>query len=224
MGFIYDLERHNDSCWHDRDLYNRFKASIAGGINQIKAFNNSYSIYNTAGIWMMYTSLPLGGGDEVEMYRQHLLMSLSEYWDGYQWQLYRGNAVDPASDPDSTNIYERMLSSVQYLGPKKTIPLFGMTGVGDYGPNNCSNTSPGTAQCNFQGVVRDCRLARALGIKEVSFFTLCDAGVYNGVYYPSMFEAYGQDFLDKLDASVNDRRSGITGNKSPTTFHYWLVP
>jgi len=41
-------------------------------------------------------------------------------------------------------------------------------------------------------VIKDCRLARSLGISEVGFYTLCDAGTWEGVYYPSMFEAYGQ--------------------------------
>ncbi|MHA1849075.1 MAG: hypothetical protein ACTSXU_15635, partial [Promethearchaeota archaeon] len=121
-------------------------------------------------------------------------------WDHYAWQLYRGNAVDPATDPQSTDIFERILTSVQFLGAKKTTPILGMTGVGDYGPNNCS-LSPG--KCNFAGVIKDCKIARALGLEEIQFFTLTKAGTINQAYYPSMFEAYGNNFLDVLNESVN---------------------
>lgn len=197
IGFVFDLERHNDTCSHDACLLQQSYDALQQCIGAIKLVNSSYRIDNTGGIWMMFDKLPLGGS--FELYKQHTLMSVTQ-WDGYQWQLYRGNAVDPASDPDSTDIFERMLSSVQYLGAEHTVPLFGMTGVGDYGPNNCTIDE---ISCNFAGVLKDCQLARGLGITEVSFFTLCDAGIYNGVYYPSMFEAYGEDFLDTLNQSVN---------------------
>ncbi len=203
IGFIFDLERHNDTCWHDEMEWKLLVDGLHRCFTAIKGFNASYRIDNTAGIWMMFSHMPLGGGDLVEVYKQHALMSLQDNWTGYQWQLYRGNAVDPASDPDSTNIYERMLSSVRFLGAEMTVPLFGMTGVGDYGANNCSLDSPASPPCNFAGVIKDCRLARSLGITSIGFFTLCDAGVYERVYYPSMFEAYGDDFLDVLNESVN---------------------
>jgi len=195
IGFNYDLERHNDTCWHDKNLLERARTNLQESIRLIREFNSSYRIDNTGGIWMMFDNLPLGGN--FELYKQHALMSVTG-WDHYAWQLYRGNAVDPASDLDSSDITERMMSSVAYLGENHTIPLFGMNGVGDYGPNNCAQ---GT--CNFQGIIKDCQIARGLGVREVQFYTLCTAGIYQNVYYPSMFEAYGSKFLDVLNASVN---------------------
>lgn len=220
IGFVFDLERHNDTCDHDVVLLQQSYDLLQQCIGAIRLVNSSYRIDNTGGIWVMFDKLPLGGS--FALYKQHTLMSVTQ-WNGYQWQLYRGNAVDPASDPFSTDIYERMLSSVQYLGNEHTIPLFGMTGVGDYGPNNC--TVDGIS-CNFAGVIKDCQLARSLGISEVSFFTLCDAGVYSGVYYPSMFEAYGDDFLDVLNQSVNRLSAPlelvIPGNTAfRSTVGYW---
>jgi hypothetical protein len=226
IGFVYDMERHNDTCWHDAAKWQELQASMARCIANIKAQNASYRIDNTAGIWMLYTSYPLGGGDRTEVLFQHALMSLAGTigWTGYQWQLYRGNAVSQASDPDSTNMYERMLTSVRGVGAEKTVPLFGMTGVGDYGPNNCSVDG---VECNFAGVIKDCRLARSLGITEVGFYTLCDAGTWDEVYYPSMFEAYGSDFLDVLNASVNGLSEAmiidVPGNTAfrTTAGYYW---
>lgn len=220
IGFVYDLERHNDTCSHDATLLQQSYDLLQQCIGAIKLVNSSYRIDNTGGIWMMFDKLPLGGS--FELYKQHTLMAVTQ-WDGYQWQLYRGNAVDPASDPYSTDIFERMLSSVEYLGTEHTIPLFGMTGVGDYGPNNCTVDG---LDCNFAGVIKDCQIARALGISEVSFFTLCDAGINSGVYYPSMFEAYGEDFLDILNQSVNGLSAPlelvIPGNIAfKSTVGYW---
>jgi hypothetical protein len=226
IGFVFDLERHNDTCWHDAGKWLEFQASMARYIAAIRAQNASYRIDNTAGIWMLYTHYPLGGGDETEVLFQHALMSLAGTagWTGYQWQLYRGNAASPASDPDSTNMYERMLTSVRGVGADKTVPLFGMTGVGDYGPNNCTVDG---VPCNFAGVIKDCRLARSLGIAEVGFYTLCDAGTWEGVYYPSMFEAYGANFLDVLNASVSGLDEAmvidVPGNTAfrTTAGYYW---
>ncbi|HME56183.1 MAG TPA: hypothetical protein VKM55_28530 [Candidatus Lokiarchaeia archaeon] len=201
IGFVYDLERCNNTCWHDATKWQQFQASMARCFTAIRAWNASYRIDNTDGIWMMYTPLPFAGGDATEILFQHALMSLDSTarWTSYEWQLYRGNA-NGQSDPDSTNTYERMLSSVRGVGVNKTVPLFGMTGVGDYGPNNCSVNG---ITCNFAGVIKDCRLARSLGIREVGFYTLCNASTYQGVYYPDMFQAYGQRFLDVLDLMVN---------------------
>ncbi|MBN2153436.1 MAG: hypothetical protein JW839_18420 [Candidatus Lokiarchaeota archaeon] len=226
VGFVFDLERHNDTCWHDAARWQELQESMARCIASIKAQNAGYRIENTAGIWMLYSHYPLGGGDRTEVLFQHALMSLAGTadWDGYQWQLYRGNAVSPASDPDSTNMYERMLSSVRGVGADKTVPLFGMTGVGDYGPNNCSVDG---LPCNLAGVVKDCRLARSLGIGEVGFYTLDSAGTWEGVYYPSMFEAYGADFLDVLNASVSGLDEpmviDVPGNTAfqTTAGYYW---
>jgi hypothetical protein len=226
IGFVYDLERCNDTCWHDAAKWQSFQESMARCFAAIRAWNASYRIDNTGGIWMMNTPLPFAGGEATEVLFQHPLMSLepTAQWTGYQWQLYRGNAVSPASDSDSTNMYERMLSSVRGVGAEKTVPLFGMTGVGDYGPNNCSVNG---ITCNFAGVVKDCRLARALGIHEVGFYTLCKIGTYQGVYYPSMFEAYGAHFLDVLDLTVNGLDEAmiidVPGNNvlHTTIGYYW---
>jgi hypothetical protein len=198
IGFNFDIERENDTCAHDAAQLTIARTNLAEAIALIKDHHPEYRIDNTDGIWMMFEGLPFA--NSFELYKQHALMSI-EGWDHYAWQLYRGNAVDPASDPDSTDIYERIASSVALLGANATIPLFGMTGVGDYGPNNCSLA--GGSGCNFAGVIRDCRIARSLGVSQVQFYTLTSAGTYQGVYYPSMFEAYGEDFLDVLNASVN---------------------
>jgi len=197
IGFSFDLERQNDTCAHSKVLLNLAIDNLKKSIQIIRTSHPGYRIDVTGGIWMMFDKLPLGGS--FELYKQHALMSITD-WDFYAWQLYRGNAVDPQSDPNSTDIFERIYSSVKFLGANKTTPIFGMTGVGDYGPNNCSLNN---ISCNFQGLIRDCKIARALGVKEVQFYTLCDAGVYKNVYYPSMFEAYGEDFLDVLNESVN---------------------
>nr|MDO8114615.1 hypothetical protein [Candidatus Sigynarchaeota archaeon] len=226
VGFVFDLERCNDTCWQDAVKWQDFQASMERCFSAIRAANASYRIDNTAGIWMMYSHVPLGGGNQTEILFQHAVMSLdaTANWSGYQWQLYRGNANTPASDPDSTNMYERMLSSVRGVGASKTVPLFGMTGVGDYGPNNCTVDA---VPCNFAGVVKDCRLARSLGITEVGFYTLCDAGVWESVYYPNMFEAYGNTFLDVLNASVNGLNESmvidVPGNTAfrTTIGYYW---
>ncbi|NMC04801.1 MAG: hypothetical protein GYA24_06300, partial [Candidatus Lokiarchaeota archaeon] len=226
LGFVFDLERLNDTCWHDVAKWQEFQASMSRCASAIKAQNASYRIDNTAGIWMLFSHYPLGGGARTEILFQHALMSLSSTmgWNGYQWQLYRGNAVSPASDPDSTNMYERIFTSVRGVGASKTVPLFGMTGVGDYGPNNCSVDG---VPCNFAGVIKDCRLARSLGITEVGFYTLCDAVTWEGVYYPSMFEAYGGNFLDVLNASVNGLDEpmviDLPGNTAfrTTAGYYW---
>jgi hypothetical protein len=226
IGFVYDLERHNDTCWHDAAKWQELQSSMAWCVAAIRAQNASYRVDNTAGIWMLYSHYPLGGGDRTEVLFQHALMSLAGTtgWDGYQWQLYRGNAVSPASDLDSTNMYERMLTSVRGVGAGKTVPLFGMTGVGDYGPNNCTVDG---LPCNFAGVIKDCRLARSLGIAEVGFYTLCDAGTWEGIYYPSMFEAYGANFLDVLNASVSGLDEAmiidVPGNTAfrTTAGYYW---
>ncbi|MHA1371237.1 MAG: hypothetical protein ACTSRA_16160, partial [Promethearchaeota archaeon] len=203
FGFNWDTERHNDTCAHDAYLLEMHRESIMESITKVKAFNSSYRIDNTAGIWMMFDNLSMGGS--FELYKQHAMMSIP--WETYGWQLYRGNAVDLASDPESADIYDRILSSINYVGANRTIPYFGMTGVGDYGPNNCTVES-GVGSCNFAGVIKDCRICRALGVEEVCFFTLSNAGVidiegYGGCYYPSMWEAYGEDFLDVLNESVN---------------------
>jgi hypothetical protein len=197
IGFSFDLERYNDTCAHNSVLLQQAKDDLIKSIQLIRTNNSLFRIDNTGGIWMMYDQLPLGGS--FELYKQHALMSVPG-WDYYAWQLYRGNAVDPESDPESSDIYERIWSSVQFLGANKTIPLFGMTGVGDYGPNNCSMNN---ITCNFAGVIKDCKIARGLGVLEVQFYTLCDAGVYQNVNYPSMFDAYGDNFLDILNSSVN---------------------
>lgn len=195
IGFSYDLERNNDTGWHNATLLQAAQMNLQESIQMIQTFNPHYRIDVTGGIWMLFDELPLGGN--YELYYQHALMSVKG-WDNYDWQLYRGNAISPASDPESSDITERIMSSVAYLGANHTIPLFGMTGVGDYGPNNCS-----CGQCNFQGVIRDCQIARGLGVREVQFYTLSFAGVVQNVYYPSMFTAYGNDFLDVLNSSVN---------------------
>lgn len=228
IGFIFDLERAWDNCSHDATLLHAARESLQRCFAAIRGNDTGqgYRIANTGGIWVLFDELPLGGS--FELYKQHPLMSQQATWTGYQWQLYRGNAVDPASDPASTDIYERIWASVQFLGANATIPLFGMTGVGDYGPNNCSvDASPGTrVPCNMAGVTRDCRIARALGVREVSFFTLSDAGVHQGVYYPSFFEAYGPTALDDLDAAVNRLASPVTfhvpgRNAFRSTAGYW---
>nr|MDO8086136.1 hypothetical protein [Candidatus Sigynarchaeum springense] len=226
IGFVYDLEREHDTCWHNATQWQELQDSMARNIANIKAQNASYRVDNTAGIWMLYSHYPLGGGDQTEILFQHAIMSLAgtANWNGYQWQLYRGNAVSPASDPDSTNMYERMLTSVRGVGADKTVPLLGMTGVGDYGPNNCTVDA---MPCNFAGVIKDCRLAHSLGIPEIGFYTLDNIGTYQGVYYPSMFEAYGADFLDVLNASVNGLDEpmviDVPGNTAfrTTVGYYW---
>ena len=80
---------------------------------------------------------------------------------------------------------------------------------------------------SFAGVIKDCRLAHSLGIPEIGFYTLDNIGTYQGVYYPSMFEAYGADFLDVLNASVNGLDEpmviDVPGNTAfrTTVGYYW---
>jgi hypothetical protein len=227
IGFVYDLERDNDTCWRNAADLQASLVSFQQDFALIRAFNASYRIDVTGGYWMMLASLPLGGGQAVELYYQHPIMSLASDWTYYEWQLYRGNAVGPPSDPGSTNLFERVLTSVRIVGAAKTLPLFGMTGVGDYGPNNCTVGATNGTPCRFDQVIRDCQLSRALGVPEIGFYTLCAAGVYDGVYYPSMFQAYGEHFLDVLDTDVNQLAQPLSlvvpGNTAFQTSvgYYW---
>ncbi len=94
IGFSFDIERQNDTCAHDAGLLKNAITALNQSIQLIKTAHPNYYIYNTDGIWMMFGDFPLASN--TELYFQHPLMSV-QGWDYYSWQLYRGNAGDPAS-------------------------------------------------------------------------------------------------------------------------------
>ena len=51
---------------------------------------------------MMFGDFPLAFN--TELYFQHPLMSV-QGWDYYSWQLYRGNAGDPGSYTESSDLF-----------------------------------------------------------------------------------------------------------------------
>ena len=97
IGFSFDIERQNDTCAHDAGLLKNAITALDQSIQLIKTAHPNYYIYNTDGIWMMFGDFPLASN--TELYFQHPLMSV-QGWDYYSWQLYRGNAGNPASQPE----------------------------------------------------------------------------------------------------------------------------
>jgi hypothetical protein len=112
-----------------------------------------------------------------------------------------GDTQYPSAYHTYTQLYRYKASVPEDLQERKLSILLGITNCTCFGQDVTVNDNGATN--GFQNLILETRICKAFGMREIGFFLIGSAGSGDGYIMGDPFEAYGIDFLDKLNASVN---------------------
>jgi hypothetical protein len=216
-GFIADVE----GWWF---MYNSCVSTWEDAIteyNQLFDFIDSQSVIRGKPIEMEcvgwdYQCIDAWDGDD-DLQKQFMLPTyIPDRWTFYAPMVYRcwydeeygtkpfGVANDSTENWQwSYRIFAQLTALIGMRGVDRTGIYLGISNCTCYGAD-LPQSEPiywGNAT-GYGNLVRDVLICKHFGIKEVTFF-LAWTAIENGFSMGGVFESYGDDFLDQINASVN---------------------